>query len=143
MTQLQHFSNRQVLFKELFVGALIYAVVLGFLDDYTGIVKAKSFSTIFFSATVLQVLTIGAFILKKRFVAYFKAHKGSWAKVGMIFSVWLVMFLSKFVFIGALDLVFGSYISINGFFGILLVVVLVTVIHKLADYIFNKLADTR
>lgn len=143
MTQLQHFSSKQILFKELFVGALIYAVVLGFLDDYTGIVKAKSFSTIFFSAIVLQLLTISAFMLKKRLIAYFKARKGKWAKVGMVFSVWLVMFLSKFVFIGALDLLFRNYISIKGFFGILLVVVLVTVIHNLADHIFNKLADTR
>jgi len=49
------------------------------------------------------------------------------------------MFLSKFIFIWALGLAFGSYININGFFGILFVVLCVTVIHKLAYKIFVKL----
>ena len=139
MTTHQQFTEKQLVFKELFVGTLIYAVVLGFLNDYTDVVAAKSFSTIFFSAIVLQILTLLAFRLKKSLVDWFKSRSGAGAKVGMFFSVWLVMFTSKFVFIGALDLIFGSYISINGFFGILLVVVAVTAAHKLSDYIFVKL----
>lgn len=137
----KQFTQQQLLFKELFVGTLIYAVVLGFLNDYTDIVAAKSFSTIFFSAVVLEVLTLLAFKLKKFLVAWFTTRNGALARLGMFFSVWLVMFTSKFVFIAVLDLIFGSYISINGFFGILLVVVLVTVIHKLADYTFIKLGQ--
>ncbi|WP_207843498.1 hypothetical protein [Williamsia soli] len=54
----------------------------------------------------------------------------------MFFCVWLVMFLSKFVFIWAIDLMFGDEITINGFFGILLVALTVTVVHRLADYAF-------
>ena len=49
------------------------------------------------------------------------------------------MFISKFVFIWAIDAVFGEYITIYGFFGIHLVVVCVTVVHKLADFIFIRL----
>lgn len=139
MKSTQQFTAKQILFKELFVGTLIYAVVLGFLNDYTDIVWAKSFSTIFFSAVILQTLTMLAFKIKKMLVKWFRARKGSAANAGMIFSVWLVMFSSKFVFIWALDLFFGSYITINGFFGILLVAILVTAIHKLADYTFLTL----
>jgi hypothetical protein len=135
------FTQKQLVFKELFVGTLIYAIVLGFLNDYTTVVRAKSFSTIFFSAIVLQILTMLAFKLKKFLVDWFKNKSGAAAKVGMFFSVWLVMFTSKFVFIGALDLIFASYIKVNGFFGILLVVVLVTSVHKLADYVFIKLGQ--
>ena len=137
----KQFTDKQILFKELFVGTLIYAVILGFLNDYTEIVQARSFSTIFSSAVLLQTLTILAFKLKTLLIGWLKPKKGSLAKFGMFFSVWLVMFTSKFVFIGALDLVFGSYVAINGFFGILLVVVLVTAIHKLADYTFKALGQ--
>jgi hypothetical protein len=139
MKSTHKFTAKQILLKELFVGTLIYAVVLGFLNDYTDIVLAKSFSTVFFSAIILQTLTMLALKLKVMLVDWFKPRKGSASKVGMFFSVWLVMFSSKFVFIWALDLFFGSYITISGFFGILLVAALVTAIHKLADYTFLTL----
>lgn len=128
-----------MLFKELFVGTLIYAVVLGFFDDYSTIVEAKSFSTIFFASIVLQILTIFAFYLKGKIVEWLKQRSGLFYKVLMVLCVWLVMFLSKFVFIWVIDSIFGNYINIYGFFGILLVVVSVTVIHKLADLVFKLL----
>lgn len=133
------FSFRQLIFKEIFVGTLIYAVVLGFFNDYTDIVEAKSFSTIFFASIVLQILTILAFYLKGKIVEWLKQRSGFFYKVLMVFCVWLVMFLSKFVFIWVLDLIFGSYINIHGFLGILAIVLCVTIIHKLAYYIFKKL----
>ena len=43
-------NSHQLLFQEIFIGTLIYAVVLGFFNDYTNIVSAKSFSTIFLLA---------------------------------------------------------------------------------------------
>lgn len=135
------FNSRQLLFKELFVGTLIYAVVLGFFDDYTSIVYAKSFSTIFLAAMVLELLTYLAFLLKSRVVAWLRDRKGPFYRIAMIFCVWLIMFLSKFVFIWAIDATFGENININGFFGILLVVLTVTVVHKLADLTFKMLGD--
>jgi hypothetical protein len=136
------FNSRQLLFKELFVGTLIYAVVLGFFNDYTSIVYAKSFSTIFFAAAVLEVLTYGAFSLKVRLVSLLNKHSGAIYKGLKYFSVWLVMFVSKFVFVWAVDIIFGDYINIYGFFGILSIVLAVTVIHKLADKAFVMLGDT-
>lgn len=135
------FNARQLVFKELFVGTFIYAVVLGFFNDYTSIVEAESFSTIFFASVVLEVLTLLAFMLKGRIIAWLKPRQGTIYRILMFFCVWLVMFLSKFAFIWMLDVIFGSYISIHGFFGILLIVLCVTVIHKLADKTFIKLGD--
>lgn len=60
----------------------------------------------------------------------------------MFFCVWLIMFVSKFVFIWIIDIIFGNNININGFFGILLVVLTVTIIHKIADKIFITLGDS-
>ena len=128
-------------FKEVFVGTLIYAVALGFFNDYTKIVEAKSFSTIFLSSVVLQLLTIMAFKFKGRIVEWLKPRSGIAYKALMIFCVWLVMFSSKFVFIWVIDQIFGDNININGFFGILFVVLCVTIIHKLADYTFKKLGE--
>lgn len=133
------FTPRQLLFQEIFIGTLIYITVLGFFDDYSSIVYAKSFSTIFFASLVLEILTYLAFQLKSLIIAWLKHREGRIYLILAFFFVWLVMFLSKFVFIWALDILLGSYININGFFGILLIVLCVTITHKLAYKIFNIL----
>lgn len=135
------FTSRQLLLKELFVGTLIYAVVLGFFDDYTSIVYAASFSTIFLAAFLLQILTMLVFTLKSKIVGWLKERKEYYYRLLLFFSVWLVMFLSKFVFMWSVDVAFGENIAINGFFGILYLVVTVTVIHKLGDKVFKDLAN--
>ncbi len=136
-------SPRQLAFQELFVGTLIYAVVLGFFNDYTSIVSARSFSTIFFASVLLEVLTYLVFQLKNTIIAWLKNRQGTVYKILMFFCVWLVMFLSKFVFIWALDLVFDDYIIINGFFGILFVVLCVTITQRLANKTFVSLGDDK
>lgn len=133
------FTSKQLLFQEIFIGTLIYTVILGLFNDYTSIVYAKSFSTILFSATILELLTYLAFLLKKKKIAKLKDRTGLLNKVIMFFCVWFIMFSSKFIFVWALDLIIGSHININGFFGILAVVLGVTITQKLAYRIFNKL----
>ncbi len=133
------FNSKQLLFKELFVGTLIYTVVLAFFNDYTSMVYAKSSSTIFLAALVLETLTYLAFMLKGKIIARLTNCDGTFYTILMFFSVWIVMFVSKFIFIWVIDTIFGNNININGFFGILWVVVSVTLIHKLADFTFVKL----
>ena len=133
------FTSAQLAYQELFIGTLIYVAVLGLFNDYTSIVSAKSFSTIIYASIVLELLTYLAFQLKSAIIAWLKNRKGAVYKILMFFNVWLIMFLSKFIFIWALDVLFGDYISINGFFGILLVVLSVTAIHKLAYCVFKLL----
>ena len=133
---MQNFTSKQLLFKELFVGTLIYAVVLGFFADYTDIVYAKSFSTIFLASITLELLTYGTLLLKSKAVGQLKAKERFLDKTPVLFVIWLILFLSKFVFIGAIDMLFGGDIAVKGFFGIMLVVALVTIAHKLADKTF-------
>lgn len=140
-TKVAAFNNRQLLFKELFVGTLIYAVVLAFFGDYTDIVQATSFSMIFLAAIVLEVLTCGVMALKKHIVQWLKDKSGIFYRFCMFFCVWLVMFSSKLVFIWVIDFIFGEHMNIHGFFGVLWLVLSVTILHKLADRVFLLLGD--
>jgi len=142
-TEKNTLNAKQIRFKDLFVGTLIYAIVLGFFNDYTSIVEAKSFSTIFMAAIVLELLTYGAFYLKGKIVGWLKNREGLFYRLLMFFSVWLVMFLSKFVFIWVIDIIFGDNMNINGFFGILILVLTVTISQKIIDSIFIKLGDNK
>jgi len=139
MNEPRSFTARQLLFKELFVGTLIYAVVLGFFDDYTSIVEARSFSYVFLAAIVLEVLTCGAFAVKDAIVGGLRHRTSRASTVVMALGVWFVMFTSKFVFIWAIDVVFGDDVNVNGFFGIFVVALVVTVMHRLADWVFIRL----
>ncbi len=141
--KLATFNSKQIIFKEIFIGTLIYAVVLGFFNDYTSIVHAKSFSTIFYAAIVLEILTFFAFMLKNKIIYFLKHREGLIYTILMFFFVWLVMFLSKFIFIWVIDVVFQDNINIYGFFGILFIVLCVTITHKLADSVFRKLGDDK
>jgi len=133
------YTSKQILFKEVVVGTLIYAVVLGFFDDYTSIVEAQSYTYVFLAAILLEVLTLGAFAAKDAIIGRLR-HRGTRrATALMVFGVWFVMFSSKFVFIWAIDLVFGDTVNVNGFFGIFLVVLTVTVVHRLATWVFIRL----
>ena len=141
MNETRSFTSQQLLFKELFVGTLIYAVVLGFFDDHTSIVEARSFTDLFLAAIVLEVLTCGAFAVKDAIVGHLRQSDSRGATALTALGVWFVMFASKFVFLWAIDLVFGNDVNINGFFGIFVVVLVVTVVHGLADWLFVRLGQ--
>jgi hypothetical protein len=136
MSEPPAFTSGQLVFKELFVGTLIYAVVLGFFDDYSSIVEATSFTSVVMAAFVLEVLTCGAFAVKDAIVGHLRGRDSRAATALMAFGVWFVMFASKFVFIWVIDIVFGDDVNISGFFGVLVIALAVTVVHRLADKVF-------
>lgn len=133
-------SSRQQLFLDMFVGTLIYAAVLGFFNDYTDILSTSSYSVTFALAFVMQILTFLTFRLKDVVAGWFKGRPGKAAKVGLVFGVWFVMFSSKFVFLAVIELIFNQDVVINGFVGLLIVIISMTVVQKLADLVYKKLA---
>lgn len=131
-------TNRQLLFQELLIGSLIYTVVFGFFNDYTNILTTYSYSTTFFSALAMMAMTIPVFRLKSHLAKRFKNNK-----MLMIFSIWAVMFFSKFVFLEALDLIFGDYLYISGFVGLVLIIITATVLQKLASLAYKSLGSSK
>lgn len=139
MNEPRSLTSQQLIFKELFVGTLIYSVVLGFFDDHTSIVEAQSYTYVFLAAIVLEVLTCAAFAVKDAIVGHLQHRDSRGSTALMALGVWFVMFASKFVFVWAIDLVFGDAVNINGFLGIFVVVLVVTVVHRLAEWVFMRL----
>lgn len=134
-------NQKQIIFREMVLGTLVYAVVLGFFNDYTSILSTASYSTTFLVAVVMQLLTYATFNVKNVVAKNFKHKPGRWNKFGHIGGVWLVLFLSKFVFLAVIDFLFGQYVEISGFVGLLAIIITMTVAKELIDYIFKKLAD--
>jgi hypothetical protein len=131
-------SNKQDLFREIVLGTLLYSVVLGFFNDYTDILSTKSYSTTFAVAIVMQLLTYATFLLKDVIVTKLK-QKENVKKAYIAFSIWLIMFFSKFIFLAVLDFIFGDNIEISGFIGLLLIIICLTVAQKIVQTIYEKL----
>jgi len=62
-------------------------------------------------------------VLTETFKARFKAATTPIGKVGAAFLLWLVLFGSKFLVLEAVGLVFGSSVSLGGFFSVTLLII--------------------
>ena len=132
------FNKRFITYHKVILGILVNSVVLGFFNDYRDIIITKSYSTTFFVAIVLALLLIPTFRLKKFLSNYFKSRN---KKVLVFFSVWLVMFFSKFVFLWVLDLVFGDNLEVSGFVGLIGIILTVTLLSLLINTTYRKLLN--
>lgn len=128
----------QQLFVDNVLGILVYAVVLGFYDDYTDLVDVTSASTVFLAAIVLQALTWGTFQVKDAVVARLRGPSAG-HRVAMALGVWLVMFTSKFVFVEVVDLLFGDDVRLSSFWAVLAVVATVTVVGGALTWVHRRL----
>jgi hypothetical protein len=133
-------TTKQKIFWDMILGILVYAVVLGFFEDYTNIISTWSYSITFFVAIVMQVLTYLTFWLKSKVVNHFKGKEGKKYVAGLVFFVWLIMFFSKFVFLAVIDFIFGNSVEISGFIGLVIIIVVMSLFKKSIDVVYAKLA---
>lgn len=132
-------SRNQLVFAEVLTGFLIYALVLGLFDDYTDWVNARSFSTIVFASAVLEALTFATFLLKDWWIDWWTRRRGELLRWQTLLAMWPIMFFSKFVFLWALDWVFGSRFEVRDFVAMLVIIAIVTVLARLANAFFVRL----
>lgn len=132
--------TKQSVFHTMLTGTLLYSVVIGFFNDYTNILSTRSYSITFALAIVLQLLTFATFYIKGLMVKRSRKFSGARAKFALVFGVWIVLFLSKFVFLWAIGVIFKDSVELTGFINIFVVVLTMTLAQKLIDYIDTSLA---
>lgn len=137
-------SPAQSFFRNLLLGTLLYSVVLGFFNDYTEMLQTSSYSVTFGLAIVMQLLTMLTFAAKDAVQGHFNGKRSNgvlsrWAKAGLIFGVWFVMFSSKFVFLAVIEAIFRQQVQLSGFVAIFIVVAVLTVLQKLAELLDRSL----
>ena len=113
-------------FQDIVVGILLYAVILGFFNDYTDIVHINSFTFVFLMAVVLQILTMLTLALKRLVVRWLHTRQWADVRIAVIGAVWLIMFGSKFVFLAAIEILLGNSVSVSGAFGLMAVILIMS-----------------
>ena len=101
-------------------------------------VKVGSFTISILAAVLLQVLLRATIAFEHRVRAYFSSRPGGMAKFLRISSAVLILFVSKFIMLAALDLVFGDQLLFRGpFHGVFAFVAVVVAMLVAEEFTFR------
>lgn len=107
-------SSSQKLFLRYFTATLIDLVVLNVFAEHWQHVTIHSFTISLFAAVLLQALLKLTLVIEHRVAGYFNSKQATWAKVMRFASAWAILFVSKFVILGAVNFAFGDHIVFSG-----------------------------
>ena len=126
--------------RDWVLGTLEYMVVLSLFNDYTNLIAISSASTILLASFILQALTYWTLSFKKWLGSQFSYPKEQKIKPAKFFSLWAVLFFSKFIFLWVIDIIFGDNIEISGFVSLLVIIITMTIIKESLTYFDTRLA---
>jgi hypothetical protein len=109
-----HLNNKQRLYARFSSLILVDLTVLNFLNEYWSKLTIDSFTTSFLAAIMLQLLLVGTFKLEHVVAEHFKAMGSRAAKIYRAICTYLILVLSKFVMLAAIDFVLGDSIHFEG-----------------------------
>lgn len=107
-------KNSQRLYVRYLNAILIDLTVLNLFVEYWDLVVIESFTISVLAAILLQVLMKATIAVEHKVAVYFNAKSGGLARFLRFFCAWLVLFGSKFVMLGAIDLAFGAEVEFSG-----------------------------
>ncbi|MFT4633556.1 MAG: hypothetical protein ACI8PP_001860 [Candidatus Pseudothioglobus sp.] len=139
-------NNKQRLFARFSSLILVDLTVLNFLNEYWSQLTIDTFSSSFLAAIMLQFLLVGTFKLEHIVAEYFKSMGSRAAKFYRLICTYLILVVSKFVMLGAINFVLGDAIHFAGpYHGVatfVVVVIAIVVVEKNFLRILTSLEET-
>lgn len=89
-------------------------VVLNLYVEYAPAVVIDSFTISVAAAILIRVLLQATLAAEHRVAAHFRGRPGAASRIGRVLGAWLVLFLSKFVILEAIDIVFRDDVDLGG-----------------------------
>jgi hypothetical protein len=105
------------------IDVFVYVVVLNLFVEYVPNVLSETFTLSLLTAILLKGVLEVVVAAKKRVAARFRAAETPGGKVVAGVLLWLVLFGSKFVVLEVINVVFGSSVSLGGFFSVTALIV--------------------
>jgi len=139
---LQAPTRRQLIFFSWTKDVLIYVVVLNLFVEYVDKIVIDSFTISILTAILLKALLDVILGLEHRVAHFFEARPGNLSKFMRILSTWLILFLSKFLILEAVDLVFGDHVELGKFVHVLSLVIALMVAREVVQRIYVALGSS-
>ena len=135
-------TRRQMIFFSWTKDVLIYVVVLNLFVEYVDKIVIDSFTISILTAILLKALLDVILGLEHRVAHFFEARPGKLSKFMRIMSTWLILFLSKFLILEAVDLVFGDHVELGKFVHVLSLVIALMVAREVVQQIYVALGSS-
>ena len=121
-------TDRQRLIIRYIFGVLIDLVFLNLFDEFSDSVTVASFSWSLLAAILLQALLKLTIAIEHQVAVFFGRRPGAFNKFMRFFGAWVVLFVSKFVFLEVITFVFGDRVRFEGMLhGVVPLIIVVTV----------------
>jgi hypothetical protein len=120
---------------------LAYIVVLNLWVEFNEAVVIDSFVISIFTAVVLLVLLVVILGLEHRVKEWFAGHEGTFYRVVGPLASLFILFLSKFVILEVIDIIFGEHVELGHFVDVLILVLLLIVAQKSMVFVWERIGD--
>ncbi|MFW2334878.1 hypothetical protein [Ilumatobacter sp.] len=114
---------------------LVYTVVLNLFVEFSDAIVIDSFTISIFTAVVLKIL-LDILTMVEHHVSHFfsKIHR----VLGFL-SMWAVLFLSKFVILEVIDIIFGDHVELGKLLDVILLVLALMISRALVVKAYDSL----
>jgi hypothetical protein len=123
-------TKAQLIYVGWTMTLLAYIVVLNLWVQFNDKVVIDSFLISIFTAAVLLALVVAILGLEHRVKDWFAAREGQVYRVVGAVSTLLILFLSKFVILEVIDIIFGEHVELGSFVDVLVLVLILIVAQK-------------
>lgn len=132
-------TRSQHLFADWMTAVLVYTVILNLFVEYSGAFVIDSFTISVLTAIVLKAFLDIILRLEHRVAAYFRARQGTFYRLLQIVLTFSILFLSKFVILEAIDIIFGDHVEIDGFIPLVALIITMLVAEQIVHRIYERL----
>ena len=135
ITQAQH------VFMDWMSAVLVYTVVLNLFVEHSSAFVIDSFTISVLTAVVLKALLVVILRFEHRISGFFKAREGRVFRILGVISMFAVLFLSKFVILEVIDIIFGEHVEIKGFIPIVALILSLLIAEELLHRAYARLGE--
>ncbi len=135
---ISHATKGQMIFFSWTKDILIYVTVLNLFVEYNPVKIIDSFTVSIFTAILLKVLLEIILAFEHKVADVFKANK-----VLKIFSIWLILFSSKFLILEFVNLFFGQHVALGKFWDVFLLAFTLLFVRQAFQWIYQGLGKSK
>ena len=132
-------TRAQHLFADWMNAVLVYTVILNLFVEYFETFVIDSFTISVLTAIVLKALLVIILRFEHRVSAYFSSREGRIYRVLGIVSTVSILFLSKFVILEAIDIIFRDHVEISGFIPLVVLIITLLVAEQILHRVYERL----
>ena len=121
---------------------LIYITVLNLFVEYNSKIVIDSFTISILTAILLKILLEIILRFEHRVAAFFKSRPGKLSNFLRIIATWLILFLSKFLILEVVDIVFGEHVELGKFLDVIVLVIALMVARAVFQRIYMSLGES-